>query len=112
MKDLNYTKLEMQTYLKLNNTSTEGARTLFKYRTRMAQYGENFRGNTGPVNCPLCGVHLDSQIMAFNNCQVVKQNIVLEGNYSDIFRPEASTNLVKTLINIDKFREETLNDQL
>ena len=62
MKDLNYTKLEMQTYLKLNNTNTEGARTLFKYRTRMAQYGENFRGNTGPVNCPLCGIQMDSRL--------------------------------------------------
>ena len=50
--------------------------------------------------------------MAFNNCQVFKRNIDIEGNYYDIFRPEASTNLVKTLINIDKFREETLNDQL
>ena len=106
MKDLNYTKLEMQTYLKLNNTNTEGARTLFKYRTRMAQYGENFRGNTGPVNCPLCGVHLDSQIMAFNNCQVVKQNIVIEGNNSDIFRPEAPINLAKTLISIDKLKDQ------
>ena len=85
MKDLNYSKLEMQKYFKLENMNTEGARTLFKYRTRMAQYGENYRGNTGPVNCPLCGVHLDSQFMAVNNCQVVKNNIIVEGKYSDIF---------------------------
>ena len=56
MKDLNYSKLEIQKYFKLENMNTEEARTLFKYRAQMAQYGENHRDNTGPVNCPLSTV--------------------------------------------------------
>ena len=44
MDNLFYTKLEMQNYLKLENINADEARTFFRYRTRMAQCGENFRG--------------------------------------------------------------------
>ena len=106
--NLSYTKLDMQNYFKLENINAEEARTLFMYRTRMAKYGENFRGQTGPVSCPLCGLHLDSQVMAYNNCLVIKQNISLEGNYSDIFKNIISNNLVKSLVNIESLRDEKL----
>ena len=53
MGNLSYTKLEMQNHLKLENINAIEARTLFRYRTRMANYGENVRGQAGPVSCPL-----------------------------------------------------------
>ena len=75
MDNLKYSKLEIQEYFKLENNKTAGAQTLFKYRVRMANFSENFRGNQGPASCPLCGDHLDSQQMSFENCQTVKDNV-------------------------------------
>ena len=43
MNDLSYTKLEMQNYLMLENINKAGAQTLFKYRVRMANFGEDYR---------------------------------------------------------------------
>jgi hypothetical protein len=106
MDNLSYSKLELQKYLKLENLDASGARTLFRYRTRMANFGENFREGNSPVNCPLCGLHLDNQAMAFNNCPVLKANITIKGKYEDLFKKNMSFELVKTLVNIDKFREE------
>ena len=73
MSDLNYSKLKIQEYLKLQTIDRQGAQTLFKYRVRMANYGENFRGSHGPVTCPLCGLHLDNQKMSFKIAQLSKQ---------------------------------------
>ena len=73
MSDLNYSKLEIPEYLKLeqiNTINTQGAQTLFKYRVRMANFSENFRGKNGPSACPLCGNHLDNQKM--QNEKIVK----------------------------------------
>ena len=106
MDNLSYSKLEMQKYLKLENLYASGARTLFRYRTRMANFGENFREGSTAVNCPLCGLHLDNQEMAFYNCPVIKANVKIRGQYEDIFKKNVSTELVNTLDNISKFREE------
>ena len=106
MDNMNYTKLELQKYLKLENIDANGAKTIFRYRTRMAQFGENYRQGKTPVNCPLCGLHLDNQMMGFSNCPVIKANIIIRGQYEDVFKQTIPSELVKTLENIDKFREE------
>ena len=90
MDNLSYSKLELQKYLKLENLDASGARTLFRYRTRMANFGENFREGNCPVNCPLCGLHLDNQAMAFNNCPVLKANITIIGKYKELFKKNVS----------------------
>ena len=107
MDNLSYIKLELQKYLRLENLYDSGARTLFRYRTRMANFGENFCEGNCAVNCPLCGLHLDNQEMAFNNCPVIKANVNIRGQYEDLFKKNVSSELVKTLENISKFREES-----
>ena len=96
----------MQNYLKLENFNTTGAQTLFRYRTRMANYGENFRGLKDPVQCGLCATHLDNQKMSFENCPVLKKNIDMSGKYCQIFSASVPSFLVNTLVEMDKFREE------
>ena len=98
----------MKKYLKLENCDAKGAKTLFKYRTRMAFYGENFSQNDTPVSCPLCDQHLDNQAMGFNNCQVTKINVQIQGQYSDLFKQNIPKNLVKTLQQIDDLRKENI----
>ena len=73
----------------------------------MASYGENFRENNVPVSCPLCGLHLD---MAYTNCPVLKANVQIEGKYEDLFKPNIPTKIVKSLVNIDNFREEHIKN--
>ena len=103
MDDLNYHKLKIQEYLNLKTIHKQGAQILFKYRVRMAKYGENFRGSHGPVACPLCGLHLDNQKMAFENWA----NIQIVGSYSDIF--SVNPELVKTLEKTEIFREKNIS---
>ena len=103
---MKYSKLEMQRYLKLENLNTIEAQTLFRYRIRMAKYGENFRGRNISILCPLCNAHLDNQKMCFENCQVLKKHIKISGSYCQIFNPSVPNDLVQTLMKMDKIREE------
>jgi hypothetical protein len=61
MDNLHYNKLAMQQYLKLNNCNAVQAKVMFKFRCRMANFTENFRGPNGPQACQLCGLHLDQE---------------------------------------------------
>ena len=108
MSDLNYSKLELQEYLKLNTMSKEAAQIVFRYRVRMANYGKNFCGGNGPVNCPLCGSHMDGQKMGFENCPVIKSKVQIAGNYKDIFSSQIKSDLARTLQKIDKYREDNI----
>ena len=86
--------------------NTLGAQTLFKYRVRMANYGENFRGLAGPAVSPVCTKHLDNQKMGFENRKTLRDNIEISGNYMDIFCTDVPQNLVVTLQKIEMFRDE------
>ena len=103
--NLNYTHLNMQEYLLLENMTKNQAIVLFKFRTRMAPFVENFRAGKMNSPCPLCLSHLDSQEESFN-CVVLKKVLVLKGNYSDIFTNKISEELIQTLYNIYNFRKE------
>ena len=106
LDNLWYPRLEMQNYLKLENLNNYQAQTLFRYRVRMAKFGENFRENKKSVLCPLCFNHLDSQKMGFENCSVLKNNLKISGNYQFIFKSSVPTDTVESLVQIDKFRNE------
>ena len=106
LDNLWYPRLEMQNYLKLDNLNNSQAQTLFRYRVRMAKFGENFREKKISVECPLCFKHRDSQQMSFENCSVLKKNVKISGNYQQIFNSSVPTDTVKSLVQIDKFRDE------
>ena len=76
----------------------------------MANFRENFRGQGGPTVCPLCQSHVDSQKWSFQ-CKVIKENMVIEGNYSDIFGDTIPKETVTAVMNISKFREDFLNQR-
>ena len=105
MKDLYYIELKMQEYLELKDMSASQAKALFKFRTRMAPFGENFRGGEKTVLCPLCKKHPDSQEESFS-CVQVNRLVTVRGSYKEIFRTKFSPELVQTVYNIYNFREE------
>ena len=63
MINLFYVELEIQEYLKEKSINTSQAKAVFKFRTRMANFSENFKGQAGTQPCPLCRLHLDIKFL-------------------------------------------------
>ena len=102
MKNLEYGDLELQPYLK--NLDSTLANCVFRFRLKMAPFSENFRGQ-GPLKpCPLCGVHLDTQAMSFH-CSFIRSKVTIREKSENLFKPEVSADMAKTLQEILKIRE-------
>ena len=55
LANLNYTKLQMQSYLKFKSINKSNSTHIFKFRTRMAQVKNNFPSQfTNKLECPEC----------------------------------------------------------
>ena len=100
-----YTSLSTQEYLTERKLSAAQAQLVFKYRTRMANYNENFRGYTGHTPCPLCLSHLDCQSMCMS-CPTIKENIGVDGQYQKLFSNKITKEWVKILESVDNFRND------
>ena len=105
MENLHYSKLELQEYLELKEMNASQAKAIFKFRVRMAPFGENFKGGLDTPPCPLCSSHLDTQAESFS-CTKLKQLIDIKGEYSDVFGKYLSPEMIETLYNIFMFRNE------
>ena len=105
MENLHYSKLEMQEYLELKEMNARQAKALFKFRVRMAPFGDNYKGGQDTPPCPLCKMHPDSQAESFQ-CEIMKELIQVKGDYSDIFGNYFSQELIQTIYSIYSFREE------
>ena len=103
--NLKYPELKMQEYLLLNNMTKKEAIILFKFRTRMSPFSENFKAGKFSSTCPLCFSHIDSQEESFN-CAVLNKIMQIKGTYAEIFSGNFSEDLVKTLDNIYSYRKE------
>ena len=105
MENTFHSKLEMQSYLKLQNISPDDAKMIFSYRSRMANFSENFRGPGGPKLCPLCSTHLDNQQMAFR-CPEISPHLNKKGKYEGVFRSEIPLDTVQNLRIITEIRNK------
>ena len=110
MVNVRYDNLKMQSYLLSSELKLEEKRTLFKYRVRMAKFGENFRGGARSIPCPLCNTHLDKQEMSFD-CPSIRKEIDVKGNISDIYEEEIDTDTIQTILKIANFRKLKLENE-
>ena len=110
MANLWYSDLKMENYLNSNKFTVKQSQTIFSFRTRMANFQENFRNGNGHLPCPLCLIHMDSQSMAFQ-CPKVKIEVNIEGKYEELWTDEISSKLCNTLSNIVKYRESYLAER-
>ena len=110
MKNLTYEELKIQKYLTNKNTTVEEKITLFKWRTRMENFVENFKGGKSDVVCKICKSHVDSQTESFN-CPEIRKTFCIEADYKDIFSDSPSLNTVKTVDKISKLRKKIINSQ-
>ena len=76
----------------------------------MADFNENFKSSYGHIPCPLCHLHLDSQVMAFQ-CPVLKANINIIGKYEDIFNEDIPQMLVQSVVKIMQYRETNVQER-
>ena len=104
MKNLSYSTLEMQDYLKCKDISVKQAKILFRVRTRMEKFGENFKAGKETKPCPVCDESEDTQSHSFQ-CKVVTTNIFVNKHYEDIFSTKVDRKLAKEIKRIIKFRE-------
>ena len=58
MNSLEYAELKIQNYLQASWISKDQARLLFKFRTRMAPFGDNYRGGREEIICPIYDLSL------------------------------------------------------
>ena len=107
MEKLSYGSLKMQQYLSNQEIKTSEKRTIFKYRTRMERFGENFRGSQGPIPCPLCQNHLDNQEQSYQ-CAEIRKGVDVKGNLSDIYKDEIKPETIQTAVKIAEFRKQKL----
>ena len=104
MENLHFDNIKLAKYLDLDEITVSEAKSVFQFRSRMANVKDNYRG-TNPYNiCPLCMSHPDTQEAAFQ-CSVLRRNIDINGTYTDILEGNINKELAKTITDILKFRE-------
>ena len=86
------------------NITVIEAQNIFKYRTRVVSFKENFKNSYDGIGCPLCLLQPDTQSHSVQ-CPVIKENIDVRGKYSDIFTEKISKDITQTLLKISQFRE-------
>ena len=70
---------------------------MFKFRCRMADFSENFRG-------PLYKVHFDNLETSFL-CPKIRENVLISEDYSRIYEDDILTDIFKVLQNIEDVRK-------
>ena len=107
MTNLEYATLDMQEYLKNIQINTTQAKILFCFRTRMAQFSENYKAGKATKLCPVCNTSTDEQKHSFE-CKRLREQLKYEANYMDIFTSKIGKQVAVTLERIVKTRETYL----
>ena len=110
MTNLDYNELKIQDYFLREDFKIEQKRILFKHRTRMAEYGENFRAGRDTILCPLCKLHPDSQEMGFR-CPDIASNVEVRGNINDIYSDNTALETIETIERISEYRKQKNEDK-
>ena len=84
LNNIQYTELKTQEYLLNKKLSFDEQKTIFLLRTRMANFGENFKGCEDQTMCPLCKIHIDSQSLLLQCPEVRKE---LSTNFGSLTIP-------------------------
>ena len=90
--------------------SVENKRYVFSFRTRMADFGQNFRGHRNFVVCPFVCNQRDSQSHSFT-CLGIGQKVEIVGKYEDIFDMNIPVTTGYTLTKIKRMRSTFLEEQ-
>ena len=107
MKNLHYDELKIQNYLNNEEITVKEAQNIFRFRTRTANFKENYKNSYNVITCPLCKIQPDVQAHCVQ-CPIVKENINIRGNYKDIFTEKISKKISESLLKISEFRKKMI----
>ena len=105
LTNLFYAEFKLQEYLLLKNMNACQAKALFKFRVKMAPFGQNFKGGQEIVLCPFCKMHPDGQEESWS-CSKLNSIMSIQGDYKEIFGQTFSKEVIETVQNLFTFREE------
>ena len=105
MDNIIYTELNIQNYLISEELSVDQKRTIFHFRTHMANFEDNFRGQNPSVPCKICLMHVDSQEHVVN-CTETKKRLKKAGKNVEIFTNNISVATAQMLQELVEFRKE------
>ena len=108
MGNLEYDDFEAQPYLKDEDITTEMAHNIFKFRTKMLNIKENFKGTEETTECPLCKKHLDSQ-SEIEKCEELSRYIKNVDECKKLYKDSSNVDAAKILANVIEHRESYLN---
>ena len=97
-------EMEMQDYLLREDLSIKQKRLIFRLRTRMADFGQNYKGGLEAKMCPLCYLHYDSQDMSYF-CPEIVNNINMRGSQDDIYNNNIKKETIQTMEEIEEYRK-------
>ena len=107
MENLKYSEITMKSYLKSDRISVSQKRTIFKFRTRMERFGENYRAGSTRAMCPLCHLHYDNQEMSLM-CPEIRSEIKIDDEIKNIFEDTIEENIIHTITKIMEVRTKRL----
>ena len=101
LENLFYVELKTQEYLLNEDYTFEEKKLIFQFRTRMAQFEENFRAGRTETVCPLCLSHSDSQFLILS-CPIIRKELLKNKevevqSIEDIFYEKVSRNTINIL---------------
>ena len=111
MNNLQYENIEIQDYFLRKDINNEQKKLIFKFRTRMANFGENFKGGRSQVNCPLCKTHPDKQELSYI-CPFINSKMEVEGDMNEIYGNNINKNTIETIEKITNLRIEILENNV
>ena len=106
LENVKYSELKMQSYLSNELLSLEEKRTIFKFRSRMADFGDNFKAGRTFTICPLCKLHFDSQLLCLQ-CPAIKKVLGVDANLNidDVYSDEVSVKSARILVQVVNERQ-------
>ena len=107
MDNLVYTDLKTQDYLLSTDISTEQKRNIFLFRTRMADFSENFKNSNIDEPCRMCYQFRDSQVHAIN-CFETMKHVSTKGNINEVYTSNISRETAIIITHIAKVRKNKL----
>ena len=105
MGNVSYGELKMQEYFKQPGANINELRDTFKFRDKMLEFGQYYRGSAVFVSCPLCSTHIDEQDMLFQ-CPVMKSEVELHIDLNKIYTDNVDSKAIKEVSKVMNMRRK------
>ena len=111
MERLEYEEFHIRNYFMNPLFNTSQVKLIFRFRTRMLQFGENYRGGRETIPCPLCNSHIDSQAFVME-CSTIRQYLIASScDLDNLYTDYIDRKTVEALEEAINIREKLLRQQ-